>query len=61
VESRKRDDQAAEWACLWFQLCEEDRAILRGLMLVKVCHAKDHCLRKTREFVFAHPQPHVIE
>ena len=36
VESRKRDDQASEWACLWFQLDEEDRAVLRGLMLAKL-------------------------
>jgi hypothetical protein len=36
MESRKRDDQTAEWASLWFQLSKEDRAVLRGLLLVKL-------------------------
>jgi hypothetical protein len=55
------EQEAAEWACLWFQLCEEDRDILRGLMLVKVSHARESCQRRAREFAFVeHPQPRVL-
>jgi hypothetical protein len=31
----KPDPKVSEWASLWFRLSTEDKAILRGLMLIR--------------------------